>query len=145
MDFGDVEHLLPEVAQLLVRVIGISKATRLVEQLGGTTFPVPVYLTTRRDGEASFEALAEIVGRRAATDISKYFGGNNLYVPKCQRAMRELRGRAIRNEFDKLAREYGSRGSVAKLAKQYRIADRHVWRILKMTDDVPHDDQGTLF
>ncbi|PVX80034.1 Mor transcription activator family protein [Paraburkholderia unamae] len=145
MRLDNVKHLLPDVVQVLVRLIGLPAAVRLVEQLGGTTFPVA--LRKSRLGEIRYEALSEIVGGEAADAITQHFGGDMLYIPKCEAAARELLYREIRADFDGITREHSALHAVAELAKKYRLSDRHVWRILKKHDDdggTP-TEQGALF
>ncbi|WP_175992329.1 Mor transcription activator family protein [Burkholderia vietnamiensis] len=132
MDFANVEHLLPEAIQTLIRVIGLSACVRLVEQLGGTTFPVA--LRKSRLGEIRYEALSEVVGSDAADAITKHYGGESLYIPRCVTALRELMHREIRAEFDSMTREHSAIHAVTRLAVRYRMSDRHVWRVLKRPD-----------
>lgn len=132
MDFANVEHLLPEAIQTLIRLIGLSASVRLVEQLGGTTFPVA--LRKSRLGEIRYEALSEVVGSDAADAITKHYGGDSLYIPRCVTALRELMHREIRAEFDAMTREHSAIHAVTQLAVRYRMSDRHVWRILKRAD-----------
>lgn len=132
MNFDGVEHLLPDVVKTIVKLIGLPTTVRLVEQLGGTTFPVA--LRRSRLGEIRYEALAEIVGPEAADQLTGHFGGDVLYIPRCVKAIRELMYRSIRSEFDMLTREHTANHAVTRLALRYRMADRHVWRILKRAD-----------
>jgi len=132
MDFANVEHLLPEAIQTLIRLIGLSASVRLVEQLGGTTFPVA--LRKSRLGEIRYEALSEVVGSDAADAITKHYGGDSLYIPRCVTALRELMHREIRADFDAMTREHSAIHAVTQLAVRYRMSDRHVWRILKRAD-----------
>lgn len=132
MDFTDVEHLLPEAVQVLVRLVGLAATVRLVEQLGGTTFPVS--LRKSRLGEIRYEALSEVVGGEAADAITKHFGGDSLYIPRCVTALRELMHRSIRRDFDAMTKEHSAIHAVTQLAVRYRMSDRHVWRVLKQAD-----------
>lgn len=133
MSLSDVEHLLPDAVKTIIRLVGLPAATRLVESLGGTTFPVA--LRKSRLGEARFNMLADIVGTEAAERITTHFGGAPLYIPNCTQALRELKRRAIRAEFDELTRTTSAIQAVAQLAQQYRVSDRNVWRILKQLDN----------
>lgn len=146
MNLGNVEHLLPEAIQTMIRIIGLPSAVRLVEQLGGTTFPVA--LRKSRLGEMRYEMLAEFIGPSAADAMTEHFGGESLYIPRCAAAMRELAHREIRREFD--VKTKGGEASaiqiVAMLALRYQMSDRHIWRVLKRPDTVATEsDQPTLF
>lgn len=135
MKITAVEHLLPEIVQTIVRLIGLPTTMKLVDQLGGTTFPVA--LRRSRLGEIRYEMLSEVVGPDAADMLTKHFGGDMLYIPLCKVALRELLYREIRADFDGMTREYSALHTVAELVKKYRLSDRQIWRILKK-----HDDEG---
>lgn len=145
MKFDNVQHLLPDVVQVLVQLIGLPASVRLVEQLGGTTFPVA--LRKSRLGEIRYEALSEVVGSDAADAITKHFGGDCLYIPRCVAALREQMHREIRSEFDVMTRDHSALHVVAQLAIRYRLSDRHVWRVLKRPDmnAQPPPQQEALF
>lgn len=113
---------LPETAREIVEVIGLPKALRLVEELGGTSFPLP-----RGEWEGlRVQMLAEVVGEAATRRLIEHYAGTPLYIPSCAAAMRAARDRAIQSEY--LA------GTPAYLlALKYRLSERHIWRILKVT------------
>lgn len=126
---SDIKYLLPESAQLIVTLIGLPKATRLIEELRGTTFPIPKRQT--RMGEIRFEMLAEVVGYDAAVVLTRHFGGESLYVPRCVSALRELRNRQLRIDFDSMSSENSAVYAVSALARRYDLSDRQIWSILK--------------
>lgn len=143
MKLEEVRHLLPESALVLIEVIGIANTVKLVDAMGGTTFPVAVRKT--RLGEIRYEMLAEVVGVNAADALTKRFGRDMLYIPLCKRALRELFYREIRHEFDQITSQFSALHAVATLASKHRISDRHIWRILKRPDDDGSPNQQTLF
>ncbi|WP_047257985.1 Mor transcription activator family protein [Chromobacterium subtsugae] len=147
MKLDDVQHLLPESAQALVRLIGLADTVKLVDVLGGTTFPVS--LRRNRLGEIRYEMLAEVVGVDAANKLTDHFGGDMMYIPLCKAALRELLQRSIREEFDEITRAYSALHAVSVLAAKHRLCDRTVWRILKRQDNTPgaggSEYQGRLF
>ncbi|TQV63947.1 MAG: DNA transposition protein [Halothiobacillaceae bacterium] len=136
-------HDLPESAQNIVRLIGIGKALRLIERLGGTTFPVAKGLT--RMGQARYELLAEVIGMDASDTLTAEYGGETLYVPSCKAALRRVRDRAIHTRFDAMVKGgHSANGAVAELALEHKISDRRIWDILKVLPD-SQDVQQTLF
>lgn len=145
MKLESVTHLLPDAAQTIVNVIGLVAAAKLIEQLGGTTFPVA--LRKSRLGEIRYEMLAEVIGSDAADAMTEHFGGDTLYIPRCTHAMRELMHREIRGSFDRMTRDDVSAvQAVAKLAVAYKLADRTIWRILKRPDaEQVSIEQSALF
>lgn len=132
MSIAEVEDRLPDFVQYLVKLIGMSATVKLVEKMGGTTFPVAKRLS--RQGEMRYELLAEVVGGEAADRITEHFGGEPLYIPNCTQALRLLRDRSIREDFDTLTREYSANAAVIKLVQRTGLSDRHIWRILKQAD-----------
>lgn len=132
IELSEVSSLLPPIVQTLVGVIGLRATSDLVRQLGGTTFEVPMRQT--RDGEAKFEALAEVIGPDAAAAMVRHFAGDKLYIPRCRAALTEYTYRQIRQTFDRLTRDTSAVQAVAVLAVRYGYADRHIWSILKMPD-----------
>lgn len=139
---ASVLHLLPETAAQLVETIGMVRAGRLIDRLGGTTLPVPK-LKNRR-GAPAFDALVQIIGREAALRLVEVFGGENVWVPRCEDAMREVRDRAIRADFDELTKSMSARDAVIELVRRYDVVDRHIWRILKQVDDLGETNQLAL-
>lgn len=128
----DVQHLLPATAQALIRLIGIVATLRLVEDMGGRQFPVSK--NKRRLGIIRFEALAEVIGRDAAFVLTRHYGGDVLSVPTCAAALRELRDRELRADFDRITIEHPANHAVSVLQRKYKITERHVWRLLKRND-----------
>jgi len=136
-------HDLPESAQNLVRLIGIAKALRLIDRLGGTTFPIAKGIT--RLGQARYKLLAEVIGVDAADILTAEYGGESLYIPNCKDAIRRVRDRAIHSRFDALVKAgYSANDAVAELALQNKLCDRRIWEILKVLPDQPQP-QAMLF
>lgn len=134
---------LPESAQNLVRLIGMPKTLRLVDHLGGTTFPVAKGLT--RMGQARYELLAEVVGMDAADTLTAEYGGEPLYIPNCKDALRRVRDRGIHSRFDALVKAgYSANGAVAELAREHKLSDRRIWDILKVLPE-RQEVQSSMF
>lgn len=138
-----VRHLLPEMAQLIAELIGLPAALRLIDAWGGTTFPVSK--NKRRGGQIRFDALAEVVGVDAAGILTRHFGGEVLAIPRCTTALREVRDRTLRAEFDALTRDLPAIHAVSQLARRYQMTERWVWVVLKQTDQVNETRQSSLF
>lgn len=124
----DRSHL-PVVAQELAEAVGLPKALRLVETLGGTTFPVPKRET--KQGELRFAVLADVVGVEAAEVLVRRYGSTDLYIPKCAEALRRLRDAAICREYDALIKSVSGNEAVQRLARSHRLSDRQIFNILK--------------
>lgn len=136
-------HDLPASAQNLVRLIGLIKTLKLVDNLGGTTFPVPV--GSNRLGQMRYERLAEVIGEDAATALCAEYARENLYIPNCKEAIRKVRDRIIHSRFDALVKNgHSSNAAVDMLARENTLCDRRIWKILKVLPDQPIA-QNSLF
>ncbi len=132
---------LPETARDLAALIGLPTTLKLVRQLGGTTIPVAKGRT--RLGAARREMLAEVVGDEATDTLTRHYGGEVLYIPRCHAALLAARDRAIHTRFDASIRAGASANqTVAELARTHRLSDRRIWDILKV---VPVESQPDLF
>jgi len=132
MKLESVAALLPDSVQQIAVLIGLAHTLKLIEAFGGTTFPVSK--NRRRMGQIRYEALAEVVGVDAADTLTHHYGGDMLAIPKCAQALRELRDRRLRADFDLLTCNGGAVPAVTQLARRYRLTERHVWRLLNQTD-----------
>jgi len=122
---------LPATARDMAEVIGLRKTLRLVEALGGTTFPVPKRET--KLGELRFNVLADVVGVDAADILVRRYGSTDLYIPRCAEALRRARDTAICREYDRLIQTMSGNEAVQRLARTHRLSDRRVFDILKNT------------
>lgn len=119
---------LPESAQCLVRLIGIEAATKLIEQRGGTTYP---------RGKKRTQAIAEIVGQKAADILDLEFDDLQIYIPSCKGAIRKTeqakRDKAIHARFNALLREGRGFGvAVHEIALEYGLSGMTIRKILKV-------------
>lgn len=130
-----VAHLLPPLARELHGLIGIVPTLRLVEEMGGQQFPVSK--NQRRQGAIRFERLAEVIGSHAAQVMTRHYGGCVISIPMCAIALRELRDRELRADFDRITLEHPANHAVAVLNRKYKLTERHIWRIVKRSDRQP--------
>lgn len=142
MNLDEVKGLLPAQLLDIIEAIGLPATQRLVEQLGGTTWPVAK--GTRRLGIIRHSALAEVIGEDAAAIVAREWGGVPLYIPRCETALRHLRDLDINSQFEQGVREGISANTlVNELARAYKLSDRRIWRILKQPFDA--SAKGDLF
>jgi len=147
MELLDVKGLLPNAIQQILDSIGVVATLQLVKVFGGGTFRVP--LRRSQAGEVQFQSLAREIGDEAAMKMVDLYGNRELYIALCDEALRELRNRQIRADFDRLTQKegHGAMRAVAALAPLYRKSDRMIWMILKETDRHGRspESQATLF
>lgn len=120
---------LPATAREIAEAIGLPHALRLIEVLGGTTFPVPKRQT--KLGELRFATLAGVVGVEAADVLVRRYGSTDLYIPRCAAALRRQRDLAIIREYERLTATESGNAAVQRLARSYRLSDRQVFNVLK--------------
>lgn len=144
MDIEQVKALLPESVQQIAELIGYPATTRLLDKLGGTTFPIGKGL--RALGSVRATLLRETIGEENAQLLVKHFGGEVLYLPRCDRALRELRNRAFLAEFSKL-RDSGvsSLMVMTQLCPKYGFSDRFAWGLVGGSEVITVITQQDLF
>lgn len=110
--------------ELLLDLIGKEALALLVERFGGLTVRIPA--RTPFSGE-----LAELPAH-AQERLAYYYGGGELYVPKCEASRRAAVHAQIRAEYD-------AGVPVRQLARQYGYTERYIYHILSQADD--HGDR----
>ncbi len=144
MNLEDVENLLPDVVRDILMLIGFPATARLLEVLGGTTFPVGKGKQT--SGEARMALLIATVGRENADALAVHFGGDILYVPRCERALKELRNRHFVADVERLRNEGKSLlWIMTELCPRYGISDRLAYYILERARQQYGGEQRSLF
>lgn len=133
---------LPAMARELAEAVGLPAAVRLVEALGGTTYPIPKRETKR--GELRYAYLAGLVGADAADKLVRRYGGTELYVPRCADALRHARDTAICREYDRLIADMSGNAAVQRLARAHSLSDRRIFGILKGTPAPTVDVGGAV-
>jgi hypothetical protein len=128
---------LPAMAALLIRIVGQDAAMRMMAPAayGGKSVDLPKAELGR--GERAFAALAEVVGMDNAQRLCKHFGGDRIYIPRCDALDLARRNRNI-------VTAYNNGVSVWQLASDHVLSDRQIWTILKKTD-MSESAQTSLF
>lgn len=147
-DLAELKHLLPPSFFNVMTIIGLEKTFLLVQKFGGTCFRIGQ--NKRKAGQILHFCLAEQVGEEAATRIETALAGQReLYIPKCDQVLRELRNRQMRREFDELTTRsmYPMTGVMAanNLARAYHLSTRQVWTIVNAANDYSIPENGSLF
>lgn len=129
MDFSRVKHLLPDSMLDIVHAIGIKSAMDLVQAVGGARFKIG---KGRRKTER-LEILFSAIGEAKTYELLRMFGGEDLYIPRCEEALRELRNEQFRREFlDLIERQgVGKLMAMSKLCPKYKISERTGYTIVR--------------
>lgn len=126
----DILSNLPEAAADIVHLIGINQAMKLFKAFGGTTFPIGKGV--RFLGGARAKALQTIITNEEINLLIHHFHGETLYLPRCERLLREVRNRKFLSEFAAM-RQDGSSAlmTMMLLCPKYGFSDRYGWKLLK--------------
>lgn len=144
---SELSSLLPDSIAQIVHSIGLAKTIALVDKLGGTTFPISRHQVAR--GDVRYFVLVDVVGVDAANILTDTYGGESLYIPRCNGLLIALRNHAICEEFEQLTAQQASPAVVSTLARKHRLSDRWIWRILSLPStlalSVSRPPQPSLF
>ena len=135
---------LPGNAQLIVDAIGFNSAMAFIRETGGRHFRFPV-----GKGSAQWEHLVELVGEKAAEKLIRLFGGTDMYIPCCYRAIKAERNRRLVTRYESLLKQnYSARGAVDILVPEFGISNRMIFIIVNgpAPAQMPEmAEQGQLF
>lgn len=139
-DFENVEHYLPESIKEIVSVIGLADTEKLVKAFGGVSFKVS-------QRETYFSRLREVLGQEAVVKLWQYMSGAEVYIPRCDGALRILRNQRLYADFCHLTEKNGVSGRMAmlELCPKYQICDRTAWEIVRNYQRGNAYQQDSLF
>lgn len=126
LNLTDVSDYLPDTVHEMIRVVGMANTQKIIRRLGGISFN---FFT---NGRYYKPLLCELIGEDAGNKLIAYFKGETLYIPRCGEALRVLRNRQFKYEYDFLTQEKNLSGNRAmlELCPKYQISDRQGWHIL---------------
>jgi Mor family transcriptional regulator len=81
--------------------------------------------------------LVEVIGEKPALALVLAFGGQSVYVPKLDAALRSARNERIREEFNG--------ANVGDLARRYNLTESRVYGIVYKRGDDDRPEQQRLF
>lgn len=84
---------------------------------------------------APYQPLARILGVELTIKLAQELGGMNVYLPKTDKLLQQLRDQKIRQEFDG--------GNHRELARRYQLSESRIRQIL--AEDGTNVDQLRLF
>lgn len=131
----DILNNLPDAAAAdIVRLIGINQAMKLFKAFGGSTFPIGKGI--RYLGGPRAKALQAILKDEEIKRLMDYFQGDIIYLPRCDRLLREIRNRKFIREFAEM-RQQGTSALMAMthLCPKHGFSDRYGWLLLKKERD----------
>lgn len=128
IDLDRVRHLLPETMVQIVDTVGVKAALDLVKAIGGARFK----FGKGKNDTPRLNMLFTAIGEEKTYELLRVFGGEELYVPRCEEALRELRNEQFRHEFFDLTQRQGMSRLMAMstLCPRYQISDRTGYAIV---------------
>lgn len=129
MTLENVQHLLPDSIREMAEVIGLPATMRVVDALGGLSVDFP------SDPQAmlplTVEQQRQVLGDKVLCQLSTYFAGEKLYIPRCETALRAVRNQQfIDNVAEIIEDGYSMTSAIMQLCPKYKISDRTAWKIL---------------
>ncbi len=128
-----IASLLPVVATEIAEIIGIGPALDLFNAYGGTEAYLYKSIPQLGGvGAGRFAELAAVIGEAKVLRLGNIYGseGGHLYIPRCLAAMNALKSRQIMAEYDALLNTRSARDAANKLARQYRLSNRQIEKIV---------------
>ena len=126
--FEEIRSALPETALEFVRIIGIEATLALVSCFGGADVRF-----VKAESSWKFERFSQVIGRHAALKLAETFGSDtDVYIPRCARARRLLRDRAIIQAFDAMTtrQALSCREAANELAIRFSMSNRQIEKIV---------------
>lgn len=139
-----VKSLLPDPVLRIAELIGFPATAKLLKALGGSTFPIGKGV--RALGAHRVRLLQAAIGEENTRILMKNFGGEVLYLSRCDSALRQLRNQAFLYEFDSLRNQgVSSLLAMTELCPKYGFSDRFAWGLLAQQKEVISVVQENLF
>ncbi|HIJ85227.1 MAG: Mor transcription activator domain protein [Magnetococcales bacterium] len=112
---------LPESLMEIRETIGLNNTLKLVTNYGGTRVFVPKRIHDQH-------RLVNVLGLKAANQLSRRFGGESLTLVRGASALRASRNKEIIEQYSKGVR-------VADLARTFALTERRIYTILSGVSD----------
>lgn len=140
-EFENVAEFLPESVREMVDIIGFCAVEKLVRKFGGGSFK----LSDR--SALYFDKLAEVIGKESAEKLLQYFGCEEIYIPRCDKALKILRNQRFYAAWCALKeeRKLSGRMAMVELCPQFEITWRTGWEIVQKFERGQFGPQATLF
>ena len=119
--------MLPESVKEIIDVIGIIEAEKLIKQHGGTT----LFFSSEMKVNINISDIAK-------DKLMTAFNGNYVYIPKCEKMIKDRRNEQIKHE-----RRSGE--PINQLCRKYNLTDRRIFAICSTPEIMSNYNQDDLF
>lgn len=137
--------MLPDVVVQFVRLIGLKQTLLLVEKLGGVDFYMP---NGSQTGSYREQRLIDTVGEQASHALLRYFAGERLYIPRCDKLLRQARNRKFCDYVGQAVQAGMTKTqAVQGFAYEFGFSERYAYEVLKnagMLNDKPEQQTNQL-
>ena len=131
---------LQQSVQSIAEVIGLADTEKLVRTLGGTRFK----FSKGKQNTARLQLLKKAIGNDWTEKLLAVFGGDEMYIPRCQKKKKKIRNQQFRVEYRQLIEQGLSKArAYVQLLPQYGISNRTADVILQERDE-HRSQQGSL-
>ncbi|AAP95450.1 mor transcription activator family protein [[Haemophilus] ducreyi] len=140
MQFENVQDYLPECVQTIVDVIGLPATEKLVRAFGGFSFQFS-------RSKTYFDRLRDILGQEDAVKLQQFMDRSEVYIPRCEVALRMLRNQKLYADFCYLTQHERLSGRLAilQLCQKYQVSDRTAWDVVRAFQRQRNYTKATLF
>lgn len=121
-----IEPLLPSMAVVFVRLIGMESAMRLFEEFGGVNWRFSKGVQKFGPGAQRFDEMAAVIGKENALLLGNALSEGDIYIPRCAAALNALRNRQITKDFDDLVKRMSGREACNQLARRYHRSAKSI-------------------
>lgn len=119
-------NTLPENLRLIIQLTDYRTAMLLLQHWGGTDFHFPnVKVITEA------HPMAEVLGFNNLEKLCRFWGGENIYIPKGDSYLRLLRNKRIEQDLADLGKK---KNTDQTLAKKYGVTTRWIREIKRRID-----------
>lgn len=133
-------EMLPDAVADIADIIGLNKTLLLVQKLGGVDFAIPMGNLQW----SSEQLLIDAIGESAAAELMTAYGGERLYIPRCQAACIKLRNHEFRVAIEMMVASGKTQtAAIRQYAPQYGFTERWAYKILSEKSGL--DAQLSLF
>lgn len=138
--FENVAQYLPSVVHEMVSIAGFPDVEKIIKRFGGTRFRFT-------DGTHYFPKLRDLIGKDNSIKLREYFCSEEVYIPRCDVALRVLRNQHLKADFDYLTlkEKRSAKMALLDICYKYQISERQAREIIASFNQTNTEIQQALF
>ncbi|WP_424410478.1 Mor transcription activator family protein [Pasteurella sp. PK-2025] len=125
IELKNVTSHLPSVVHEMISITGFHNVAKIIKRFGGTRFRFT-------DGAHYFPRLRGLIGEQDAIKLRQHFSSEEVYIPRCDVALRILRNENLKADFDYLTlkEEKSEKIALLDICYKYQLSERQVREII---------------